>query len=283
MQSLPDRISYSAWQVYRNSCQWRWKLDNVDGHKKNIFGIHLDFGTAIHLGLEHFKRRKDPVNLETAQKIFEEKFRELHKANSEKYKDKERELNPEDFVFSGRRILVDFENYEFMKNAEVIYNEHELILPLDREDGIKMNFKGYIDMVIRVVDDKGKVLLYIIDFKSCSWGWTKEKKQDKELQHQLFLYKHFLCKKFNLDPKNVRVAFLLLKKKPSGKSIALDLLPVSAGPVSLQRTLDALHSDITDMSERIVDNSFVKNRNSCVSKFGDKCPYYNSEHCPGDK
>ena len=281
--NLPDRISYSAWQVYRNNCQWRWKLDNVDGFKKNIFGIHLDFGTSIHHAIEHFKRRTDPVNLETAQKLFEDKFRELYKENSSKYKDKEKELDPEDFIKSGKRVLVDFENYEFMKEAEVLYNEHELILPIDRTDEVKMNFKGYIDMVVKTKDKKGKTILYILDFKSCSWGWTKEKKQDEELKYQLFLYKHFLCKKFNLNPKEVRTAFLLLKKKPAGKSTAVELLPVSAGPISLQRTMDNLNSDITDMNERIKHNSFVKNRNNCVTKYGDKCPYYNSEQCPGEK
>jgi hypothetical protein len=81
-----------------------------------------------------------------------------------------------------------------------------------------MKFKGFIDMVIKTKDKRGNTILYICDFKTCSWGWPVEKKQDRNLQYQILLYKHFLCKKFDLDPKFVRTAFVLLKRKPGKNS-----------------------------------------------------------------
>lgn len=279
---LPDRISYSSWQSYRNNCQWRWKLDVVDGHRSNNYGIYMDFGTCVHNAIEKFKTRKDPIDLQAAQKLFEEKFRELHKKNKDKYREKERSLNVDDFVTSGKRILEDFDKCPELKESQVIYNEYPLRLPIDRSDGLKVDFKGFIDMVIKSKDGHGKTILYVVDFKTCSWGWDGDKRQDRELQYQLFLYKHFLCKEFDLDPKQVRTAFCLLKRSPRKNDIAVEFFPVSAGPVSVQRALDSINSDLTDMDQRLREGTIQKNRNSCKNSFGDTCPYFNTHHCPGE-
>lgn len=280
---LPDRISYSSWQSYRNGCQWRWKLDVVDGLRSNNFGIYMDFGTAVHEAIELYKTRKNPLTLGLAQEHFEKKFKELLHTNSAKYREKERELNPDDFISAGKKILEHLERCKELWDAEVVYNEYPLLLPLERSDGIQLNFKGFIDMVIKTVDARGKPILYIVDFKTCSWGWDGEKRQDRELHYQLFLYKHFLCKKFNLEPKQVRTAFVLLKRRPSKGSDAVEFFPISAGPVSVQRALDAINSDITDMHVRLENNTIQKNRKMCKNEFGDVCPYFNTDKCPGGK
>lgn len=276
---LPDRISYSSWQSYRNGCQWRWKLDVVDGLRSVNYGVYMDFGTCIHNTIELYKTRQDAITLQTAKEYFELSFTELFEKNFKNYREKDQKFLAKDFIPAGKRILEDLEKCDELWQAEVIYNEHELILPIDRTDGITVNFKGFIDMVIKTKDKKGKTILYVIDFKTCSWGWTGEKRADAEMHYQLFLYKHFLCKKFNLEPKSVRTAFVLLKRSPSKNSVAVEFFPISAGPVSVQRALDQINSDLTDMDTRLKESSIIKNRKLCQNEWGDTCPYYKTEHC----
>lgn len=280
--NLPDRVSYSSWQSYRKGCQWRWKLDVVDAKKSVNYGIYMDFGSCIHKAVEKYKTRKDALTKEQASVYFEQEYRKLHAENLDKYREKDRKLKVDDFVASGIKILDHLERCKELWDAEVVYNEHELILPIDRSDGTQMNFKGYIDMVIKTKDKKGKDILYVIDFKTCSWGWDFKKKTDRELQYQLFLYKHFLSKKFNLDPKCVKTAFILLKRTPSKTADAIEFFPVNAGPAAVQQALDELNSDITDMKVRLESDTLIKNRKICKNDFGDVCPYFNTEHCQGE-
>lgn len=279
---MVPHVSYSAWQLFRSGCQWRWKLDYLEGRRKQNYGVHMDFGTACHLAVEKHRTRKDPVTLEQAIVVFEEEFKRLHSENLDKYKEKDREIPIEFFLGAGRNILTRFHECEELATAEVVYNEHELYVPIDRNDDVKVNFKGFIDMVIKTTDRRGNTILYVCDFKTCSWGWPRQKREDKELHFQILLYKHFLCKKFNLDPKMVRTAFVLLKKKPQGNSPPVEWFPLSAGPVSVQRALDAMNADITEMAERSVSGDFKKNRDECHNKFGDTCVWYGTPECTKD-
>jgi hypothetical protein len=235
---------------------------------------------CIHGAIEVCKTRKNAVSIDEAKKWFETEFRQLFSKNIEKYNEKDKQSNVDLFVAAGNNILDNLHKCSELWDAEVIYNEHELIVPIDRTDDIKMNFKGFIDMVIKTKDKRKNTILYVIDFKTCSWGWNLEKKQDRNLQFQLFLYKHFLCKKFNLDPVNVRTAFVLLKRSPQKNAPVIDFFSISAGPVSVQRALDELNSDLTDMKQRLDKNDFVKNKDSCKDKFGNTCPYMGTDLCP---
>lgn len=279
---MKDRISFSEWMLYRNGCQWRWKLDYLDKLGGKAYGVYMDFGTCVHGAIEKHRTRKDPISLNEAKDFFEKSFKDTFEKNKTKYRERERTLDIEDFVLAGKRILDHLVQCIELTSADVVYNEHELLLPMDRSDSIQINFKGFIDMVIKTKDKLGKTILYIVDFKTCSWGWDGDKRQDRDLHSQLFLYKHFLCKKFNLDPKQVRTAFVLLKRRPSKNTCAVEFFPVSAGPVSVQRALDNLNSDLTDMNERLETNTLAKNRKQCTNEYGDVCPYYKTEHCHGE-
>lgn len=245
----------------------------------------MDFGTAIHGTIELLKGRAVDKRPTDPGAFFESKFRELLAENLPLYREKERlDLAKPDkvqfFITAGRQILSRFDECVEISSAEVIYNEHRLMQPIDRSDDISVHFKGFIDMVIRAKDKRGNTILWVCDFKSCSWGWDREKRQNRELQFQLLLYKHFLCKRFNLDPKNVRCAFVLLKKRPPKGVAPVEFFPVSAGPVSVQRALDELLSDITDMGARVSSGLFLKNRKFCKNEFGDVCPHLNTSLCP---
>lgn len=275
-------ISFSEWKLFRNECQWRWKLDYLEKHRRANYGVYLDFGTSIHEAIEHYKTRKNPVTVDEAVLLFRSKWKELWTANSPKYAEKDLKIKFEDLDAAGERILRRMHELTEFWDAEVVYNEYPLHIPIERDDGLEINFKGFIDMVIKTKDKRGNPVLYVVDFKTCSWGWTAEKRQDRELQYQLFLYKHYLCKKFNLDPKNVRCAFVLLKRTPRKDDLPLEFFPVSAGPVSVQRALDELNKDITRIAYAVKNNKYEKNRKSCVNQYGQVCPYKGSELCPDE-
>lgn len=278
---FPPHISYSGWMEARNVCQWKWKLNNIDGYKKSIYGINLDFGTAMHEVIEVFYcKTPEPSNTSDILKfLFAEKLRWLFNTNVQHYRENEKKTDIELLVRAGQFIIDKFYECGELATAKVMFNELALFEKIGRSDDLDISFKGFIDVVIKTKDGRGKDVLYVCDFKTCQWGWDIEKKQDRDKQFQILLYKHFFCKKYGLDPKLVRTAFVLLKKRPRKDDCPVEFLPISAGPVSVNRALDELGSDITELKTRYNNDSLKKNRESCTTKFGDVCPYYKTELC----
>lgn len=258
-----------------HNCQWRWVLDYVQNRRTKISSIEMSFGTAIHTTLEKLKSKtKDKrPSLEKAKSIFVRALVKEHMtlkkiANMKKY-------NLRDYVSAGFNILSKIDDCKEIKDGTVIWNEFELFEDIERTDDIKIKFKGFIDIAIKITPSRGKNLLFICDFKTCSWGWNYEKKNDIMVQAQLILYKHFVCKKFDLDPKNVRTAFILLKKKPKSPDDTIEFYQFSTGPKTMEKAVEMLQQDITKM----FSGSYEKNRNFCKSKYGDVCPYFQTPDC----
>jgi hypothetical protein len=203
----------------------------------------------------------------------------LYKANGEKYEKKVTVSEINSLLQGGEKIIRGLKDCEELKNAEVVHNEYPLFENIDRDDGVDIKFKGFIDIVIKTKAKNGDTVLYVCDFKTCSWGWDVETRQDRWKQFQLFLYKFYLCKKFDIDPKFVRTAFILLKKRPPKGTPPVEFFPVSAGPVSVQRAIDALNENLSKMKHRIEMNDFEKDRSQCVDKFGNTCPFYKTDKC----
>ena len=270
-------VSYSELGQFENTCQWKWKLDYLDNQRSESFSIHFDFGTAVHHALERFVTRKDPLSVDDAVKTFQEKLTHLESTHKEKYGDSKYKLS--ELLSSGEHIIRNIKDCEELLNIDVMYNEFPLLEQIGREDGQEIKFKGFIDLVIKAKDKRGNSILYVCDFKTCSWGWSREDREDRWKHYQILLYKHFLCKKLDLDPKAVRVAFILCKKRPPKGKSAIEFFPVSAGPVSVQRALDTMGRIITEMSEKSKTGNFEKNRSSCKNKYGSTCPYLGTTLC----
>lgn len=289
---FPEHISYSALKTWRE-CQWLWKLIYVDKHySDDDFGVYRDFGSAIHRTIELSRPNDKKKPITYWRRHFQKCFSLLFKKHFEKYKEKDKLLLSgtvksksftfEDFIAAGERILKDFLKDEVVGygNSKVLNNELKIFEVVGRTDDVEIKFKGYIDLVILTKDGRGKPVIYVVDFKTCGWGWSIEQKRDPDLQDQLFLYKYFLCKRFNIDQKQVRVAFLLMKRTPSKKQTSsIEFLSISAGPVSVQRSIDGFNQDISEMISRFSDGKLRKNRSACINRFGDKCRFFDSEHC----
>lgn len=257
----------------------------------------MDFGTAVHETIELLKTRRvvPGLDVEVALKLFEDKLKYLFGLNSKKYRLQDLEFDEkkysnvlEPLLSAGENIVRRLDECNEIRNSEVVYNEFSLYEKIDRTDELDVKFKGFIDLVVKTKDKRGNTILYVCDFKTCSFGWDADKRSDRSLHFQLLLYKHFLCKKFGLDPKLVRTAFVLLKKRPplvkkgSPETVCpVEWFPISAGPVAVQRAVDHLNTTLTTMSELSKTDGLRKKREACVSDFGDVCPHYDTKHCPG--
>ena len=279
---MRPHISFSELSSFANECQHRWKLDYLENKRSNKFSVHFDFGTAIHEALEKHYTRKDPITTPEAVQVFKDKFSKLTSENGPFYPKKLPVKDYVEMLVAGERILNHFDECEELKDAEVVHNEFALFEDIELHGDIQMKFKGYIDVIIKSKDKRGNNILWICDFKTCSWGWDRDTRSDQWKHFQLFLYKYFICKKFNIDPKQVRTAFVLLKKRPPKGSHPIEFFPVSAGPVSVQRSLDALSGNVSEMVAREKNNSFKKDRSFCTSKYGERCPYLDTNFCTKD-
>jgi len=247
-------ISYSEMRDWVD-CSWRHRQKYVNKIDIDKPGELMDFGTSVHSSCENFIKTgvMDP-------KISENRIREFWKERNWS--------NVETFIESSNHILDELpqfmnETFEEWKGEDA---EHALYEQIDVHP---QAFKGFIDCVISVNGKKNKRIWWLIDFKTTSWGWSMEKKTDPNVKAQLVLYKNFWAKKFNIDPKDVRCAFLLLKRTAKDGQ-RCELVPVSVGDVTTGRSLKVVNNMLSAVKRGIA----IKNRNSCQY-----CQYKDTIHC----
>ena len=115
-------------------------------------------------------------------------------------------------------------------------------------------FKGYIDLVLRSKTDKK---YHIIDWKTTSWGWEPQKKNDAMTTYQLTYYKHFLAKKINTQPENIETHFGLLKRTAKKDKVelfrkGLDEYKVFASESLYQVPYDEVTKDMRQVAKSAV-------------------------------
>jgi len=265
MQDFPTgkpHVSFSEVKSWRE-CGWRHKLIHIDKIPGDPPSVHTDFGKIVHSQCESFLKSRT-IDIDRAC----EEIRDAWRVNQHK-NDAGEPDDPEVWVRHATNILTDlpdfmeteFPGWQFM-GAEL-----ELYEPIT---GTDMKFKGFIDGVISCKGKKGEDLIWVIDWKTAGpGGWHPEKKRDILVQMQLALYKSFLAAKLGLDKKNVRCAFLLLKRGAKlGKTC--EAFRVSVGPVTEDRAVKT----VKDMVGTVARKLFLKNRLSC--KF---CPFHDTQHC----
>lgn len=275
IEKLIEHISYSAYKEYKN-CPLAFKLKYIN-KIKTPENIHSIFGTAIHATLEEFLK-KDKYEDSEILKTFSNNFEsEIKRVLNKEYKEDllPAVISDEDkqtFLEQGKNIIVQVIQHlrEIFGDFEVVETEEDLNEVLD--DGEYFNnkelgifLKGFIDLIIKKDDQ-----YYIIDYKTCSWGWDKYKKGDKLTTYQLVLYKYFWCKKHNIDPKNVETYFLLLKRTPKNNNV--EAFRVTSGNIKTKNALDDLDGV---MASILVNKMFIKDRRGC--KY---CMFKKTKYCP---
>ena len=255
-------VSFSEMRSWQD-CSWRHKLQFVD--KIDMFrpGVHMDFGTAVHSACEHFLKTKV-----MDEKVFLKKLHELWKEHEPLAPKEYTVTSFKQFAKEGRAILPDVPKWldETFPGWEFVDAEHLLYEPIVTQPHA---FKGFIDCVIKAPGPRGKPLIWLLDWKTTSWGWRSEKKVDPNVTAQLVLYKNFWSTKTGTDPNVVRCGFILLKR--SGKPGAhCELVTTSVGEVTTGRALRVIDNMISSIKKGVA----IKNRNSCMY-----CDYYTTPHC----
>ena len=253
-----EHISFSELKTW-NECAWRHKLDYIDKLKVFKGNEFTAFGKAIHTVGETLVFESD----REAEEIFESEFL------------KELRLLKEDdktFVFNSS-LVTEMRSQgtklapqlipglkEYFDSHEIVEVEEMLYEPLENS---KYKFKGYIDLIVKKNNE-----YYIIDWKTCSWGWPAKKKTDRILTYQLTLYKHFYAKKHGIDPSKIKTCFALLKR--TAESNQVEIFEVKCGPKKVDNALKLIEKLLYNVEKQ----NFIKNKLSC--KY---CPYDNTKHC----
>ncbi len=261
MTTLPTgkpHVSFSEVKMW-HECGWRHKLVHID--KIDVFkpAESPSFGTAIHAECEEYLEKRT-YNIER----LDESIRKTWSENN--FSD------PESWINDGKTILSDITKFldETFPDWSFIAAEQALYEPIEGEETIK--FKGYVDGIIRAKNKRGQDCLWIIDWKTSGpRGWNSDKRRNKLILAQLALYKHFCSEKFQIDPKDIKCGFVLLKRglKP-GKTC--ELFEVSVGP----KTLEDAKKLVLNMINGVRAGKTIKNRLSCTY-----CDFKNTQHCPG--
>jgi len=241
-----------------HECGWRHKLTYVDKIIIDRPSPNLDFGTAVHAECEEYLKTKT-MNIERLETTLRQKWEE------KKFE------KVETWIKEAKQILEDVPAFldENFPEWSCISAEHPLYEPIEGQD---ISFKGFVDGMIKAKNKRGQWCLWILDWKTSGpRGWSSDKRRDPLILSQIVLYKSFCSQKFEVDPKDIKCGFVILKRGVK-KNKSCELIEVSAGP----KTLDKSNKYVTSMINGVKSGKFMKNRSSC--KF---CDYKGTEHCPG--
>jgi len=266
-------VSFSEIKQWKE-CAYRHKLTYIDKIDTFQDSPYLHFGTAVHEGCESLLEGRE-IDRDKILGVMKESWQKAGFENEEWYSKQPGWYKHEPVetweswannMWSEVNAFLDkeFSGWQCFKAEEELY---EPIEGLDKP----LNFKGFVDGILKVPKKRGKGHEYwIIDWKTAgAYGWRRDKKQDLGMTAQLILYKHFWAKKHNIDLKDGRCAFILLKRGAKPGKVC-DIVKVSVGPKTYEKGMKLMRSMIKTVRKGL----FLKNRNSC--KF---CPYFETEHC----
>jgi len=236
----------------------------------NGSSIHTAFGNAIHNTNKAIL--VDNLADENIKSFFQKEFRSLLKELpiEEKEKivtDKYTKETVQDMMNKGeslsrqsiQQLHKDFPGFKIISAEGLIYE------PILSYTGTPINYKGFLDLVITTPEDE----IVIIDWKTCSWGWKEEKKNDTIVTRQLAFYKHFLSQQQKIDPKKIRTYFGLIKR--TAKKDNIEIFESKVGPKKIKNALKV----INDMLYNVEHGNLPKNKLSC-----EYCPFKNTKDCP---
>lgn len=266
-------ISFSEIKNWKE-CPYRHKLLHIDKIENFQESPYLHFGTAVHAGCESLIETKT-VDRNKILSEMKEAWVKADFENPEWYNNQpgwykhEPVSTWEKWATDTWDDVISFLDSEFP--GWICFNAEEDLYENIPEIEKPLMFKGFIDGVLKVPKKRGAGYDYwIIDWKTAGpRGWDRDKKQDLGMTAQLILYKYFWSMKHNIPLKDIRCAFILLKRGVKPGKIC-SLVPVSVGDKTLERGVKLMKNMIASVRKGM----FLKNRNSCQY-----CPFLNTEHC----
>jgi hypothetical protein len=250
--SNKPHISFSEFSNW-HECSWRYKLQYVEGIDTFENSVYTESGKAVHAACERYIKTR---------KMDEDICIDMLTTAWQKYNFKDLES----WKNTCRSMLVEvpawldetFQGWECVEAEEMLY---------ENIDHDTQKFKGFIDAIIKIKRGN-KTIYWLLDWKTTSWGWRRQKKEDFRIRMQLILYKKYWAQKHNIALKDVRCGFVLLKR--TGKqNTRCELISVSVG----SKTLEKADKNIRNMLTSVRKGVFIKNKNSC------KYCAFKDKHC----
>lgn len=172
MSELHTRLSYSQIDTF-HQCPQKWTYRYIDKIKFDEQNIHLDYGSAVHKGLENaFLELKD------SHKLSDEDMLQLVETLSKDYAygDPQDELYK--FAIEDMKRLIHYQGfYEKIKDKEIVGVEDEFDLKIPTMfcgEEVEINIKGFIDLIYRDSDNK----LVVVDHKTSKKKFDKNKRRN---------------------------------------------------------------------------------------------------------
>lgn len=283
---LKEHVSFSELRLF-NECPWKWVLVKVFGLPVADRSFQMDFGKAAHAGMEVLYEPSNQLRVgpatDHALSLYDSALAELDGP----------EMHPSDRIEAYRireflpRFYADCLLCPELQGIKTLRSELQLMERIERNDGLAIKFKGFIDITF-VRKLKRKTVIYIADFKTCQWGWPASKLQDIEVISQILLYKHFFCKMTGADPRNVSIAFIFLKKLPGKGELTVEVRKISAGPKATEKALAYLQDTITGMHSYSYEQRFGSCKRSWIDKESKQertvsCPFLGTPDCLGSE
>lgn len=211
-------VSYSQYKTYRE-CPHRWKLNYKDALFPFTSSRETVFGTALHETVQHYLTLLYTDSVKASEELnFEEYLfermvttyqKEVASNNGQHFVTQEdmQEYYEDgililDYLRKKRKVLFDY------RTVELVAVELPGYVPM--MDGYNVVFNFFLDLVFY---DRQEGNYIIIDIKTSKSGWNDWAKKDELKLEQLLLYKKYFSKFYNVDPKQVEVKFLIVKRK----------------------------------------------------------------------
>ena len=256
---MKDYISYSELKIWAE-CPFKHKLVYIDKKKGFQGNEYTAFGSSIHALCENAVQGL--LDSPDYDDFFDESFdRELEQL-AETREDLVEQMRSQAKTITPQ-IMPALEKY--FEEYEVFSVEEKLFQKINDFSLDKYKFKGYIDLVVKTPDGK----YHVIDWKTCSWGWDRDKRNSKLVTYQLTLYKKFFCEKHNIDPKMVETHFALLKR--TAKKDNVEIFRVTSGPRKTTNATELLRKALKSIENKM----YIKNRLSCKG-----CEFRKTQLCP---
>ena len=258
-----NHISYSEFKIWKE-CPWKHKLQYIENLKGFRGNEYTAFGTAIHDVCEKTARGQfgGPAQ---AKLLFSKRFQEELDSLPEDHNFNEKLLK--EMKVQGKELIPDIfpALNEYFGEHEVIAAEERLYEPIKEYAESELNFKGFVDLVVKTPDGK----YHVLDWKTCTWGWDARKRSDKMIVYQLVFYKYYLALKYDIDPNNIETHFALLKR--TAKKNRVEIFKVTSGKKRTENALKMLHKALYNIKNK----RYIKNRLSC-----DRCAFRHTKECP---
>lgn len=250
-------------------CSWRHKLKHVEKVDLDRRGVATIIGKAFHSAIEARVQGLEPDREKIREEVVEELARVTDEAEKAKF---DVDANVERAIVMSVEALeflnAKFPGWKLWKAEENLYEA----IALDVAQHDNVSFKGFIDLIIEVPDKKHGTAFWVLDWKTASRPWGKDKLMDPKVTYQLVLYKNFWAAKHGVPLARIKCGYIVAVKSAKPGKLC-NLIPVSVGEVTSKRTLTVLNNFVHSVKKGMA----LKNKSDKNCKW---CEYKGTKFCP---